>query len=514
MSFKKSVNKSIINIIIASLLVAITILIHSCTKDEQPDRPNIIWIMAEDIGIDLECYGMKGVETPNLNLLAEEGILYSNCYCTNPICSPNRSAMITGVHQNRINAQHHRSNRDVPLLYPYKPITYYLSKAGYTCLLGHSKVMGKGRKTDCNFESKGIGSWDGESNFGLFDKSEDFTAEDQPFFCQIQLKVTHRGDWWNEVQENSEEPVDPAEIELPPYFADHPVIRKDWARYLDQMEYMDHEIGLLMKELENEGLTKNTVVIFIGDNGRCNIRGKGYLYDPGIHIPLIISCPDKLKQGQTDNRLVSTIDISASILHLAGIELPSYMKSIPFIGIKNPQKRDFVYSARDIWDEIYEQSRSITNLNYRYIRNYVTDQSYDAGQAYLEFFRPAVHVMRQLKDEGKLTELQERFFAPEKQAEELYDLVNDPYETRNLVNDTEYQEVLEEMTEMMKQWQNENHDYGLDTIDWDHIVHPRSEEVLEWIKKEKPDLYQQMNKGIEIGFQSLIKEYISQTKKE
>jgi len=256
MSFKKSVNKSIINIIKASLLVAITILIHSCTKDEQPDRPNIIWILAEDIGIDLECYGLKGVETPNLNLLAEEGILYSNCYCTNPICSPNRSAMITGVHQNRINAQHHRSNRDVPLIYPYKPITYYLSKADYICLLGHSKVMGKGRKTDCNFKSKGIGSWDGESNFGLFDKSEDFTAEDQPFFCQIQLKVTHRGDWWNEVQKNSEEPVDPAEIELPPYFADHPVIRKDWARYLDQMEYMDHEIGFQSLSKEYKSQTK------------------------------------------------------------------------------------------------------------------------------------------------------------------------------------------------------------------------------------------------------------------
>ena len=120
-------------------------------------KPNIIWLMAEDIAPDLECYGMKSVQTPTLNKLAEEGIRYTNCFSTNPICSPNRSAMMTGVHQNKINAHHHRGNRDVPLAEPYKPFTYWLREAGYTTILGNPNVMDRGRKIDCNFKNTPLG---------------------------------------------------------------------------------------------------------------------------------------------------------------------------------------------------------------------------------------------------------------------------------------------------------------------------------------------------------------------
>jgi N-sulfoglucosamine sulfohydrolase len=131
------------------------------------EKPNIIWLMAEDMGLDLECYGMPGVKTPHLNKMAREGILYKKAYCTNPICSPNRSAMMIGVHQNITNTHNHRSNRDVPLEAPFKPITSYLRDGGCTCLLGHDSVMKTGSKTDCNFKHRSTGPWDGVENFGL-----------------------------------------------------------------------------------------------------------------------------------------------------------------------------------------------------------------------------------------------------------------------------------------------------------------------------------------------------------
>ena len=197
------------------------ILLFSCTSREDntelKTRPNIIWLMSEDISNDLACYGMEGLQTPNLDKLASEGIRYTNCFSTNPICSPNRSAMLVGAHQNMIKAHHHRSNRDIPLMDPYKPITYWLREAGYTCIVGHQAVMGKGRKIDVNFKHDRLGPYDGVNTFGIFDKLDTLDPDDQPFFAQIQLAVTHRGDWWNRIREESTDRVDTTEISLPEY---------------------------------------------------------------------------------------------------------------------------------------------------------------------------------------------------------------------------------------------------------------------------------------------------------
>ena len=187
--------------------------------------------------------------------------------------------------------------------------------------------------------------------------------------------------------------------------ADHPVIRNDWALYLDQIEKMDQEVGLLIDDLKQKGLYDNTIIIFIGDNGRCNIRGKGYLYDPGLRIPLIVHHPKTMKANKSD-RLVSSTDIAATILDIAGVEKPDYMKAK---SVFETEERSFVYSARDLWDEILERSRAISTKKYRYIHNYMPEQSHDAHQAYLEFHR-SVHIMRKLYKKGKLSS-QSKFFA-------------------------------------------------------------------------------------------------------
>lgn len=461
----------------------------------QDSRPNIIWLMAEDMGQDLECYGMKSVKTPVLNKLAEEGVLYTNACCTNPISSPSRSAMMTGMHQNVINAHNHRSNRDIPLPIDVKPITYYLREAGYTCILGNKQNLGKieglgiGRKIDCNFKHSPIGKYDGVTNFGLFDKYDEFTGADQPFFAQIQLNVTHRGDWWKTVTSQSKHPVNPQSVDLPPYMPDHQKIREEWASYLDQIEYMDNEVGLILNELKEKGLIDNTIIFFIGDNGRCNIRGKGYLYEPGIKIPMI-AWGKGIKPGVL-NEIVSTLDISASILDLAGVKKPDHLmgKSL----FEKGKRPEYFYAARDNWDEIIECMRSISTTQYTYIKNYMPERPWDQHQIYLDFYRPAIHVMRTLKKEGKLDANTSLFMADHKPAEELYDIIKDPFELNNLAMNPQYATVMSKMRKMMSDWQAKNKDCGLEDM---QTRNPATEENLrDWVIKNDPQGWEKLLQG-------------------
>lgn len=488
------------------LIFVLAINLTNCKPKEakkvEAKKPNIVWIMAEDMSTDLECYGMAAVKTPNLNKMANEGILFENCFVTNSICSPSRSAMLIGTHQVKTNSHNHRSNRNVPLDTQFTPFTQKLREAGYTTILGNHAVMRKGRKIDANFKHEPLGEWDGKTKFGLFDKYDTIKKTDEPFFAQIQLVVTHRGEWWNDVREKSTHPVDPSKVELPEYYADHPAIRLDWAKYLDQVEYMDNEVGMIFKELEEKGVADNTIVIFIGDNGRCNIRGKGYLHDPGLKIPYIIHYPKGLKGGQIRNDVVSSTDITATILDFAGVEIPKYMTGKPMFA--EDFKRDYVYAARDLWDEIQEKSRAITSNEWKYIRNDKPEIPFDAHQAYLEFYRPAVHIMRRLKKEGKLNEVQQFFFEDSKPLEELYNLKKDPHELVNLANNPEYASVLK--------------DLRAKTMKFDEAYKPVSDiykpksvqntvDLVQWIKDEKPQVRKQMEEGVEVGFKKYGAEF-------
>jgi N-sulfoglucosamine sulfohydrolase len=496
-------------------IVVIFSTLMSCSagsdqKEKLNEKPNIIFILGEDMSHDLSCFGMQGVKTPVLDQLAKEGVMYTNTFGANPICSPNRSNMMTGVHQNIINAQHHRSNRNIALKEPYKPITKLLRDAGYTTILGHDGVHGKGKKIDVNFTHNPVGEWNGVDQFGLFDKIGEFKKEDQPFFAQITLTVSHRGDWWNRIRNKSKHKVSVDSIILPPYIADTPETRLDWAKYLDQVEYLDYEVGMIMKELDEKGLRENTVVIYVGDNGRSNIRGKGYLYDAGLRVPLIIYGPKFIDQNKVDDRIASSMDISATILDIANVDLPDYMEAISLMGDK---KRDYVYSARDLWDEVLEQSRAISTKRFRYIKNNITELPYDAHQAYLEFYRPAVHVMRSLNEKGELNEFQSKFFDT-KPAEEFYDLKNDPFEEFNLINDPNYKSEIDRLKSYYENWNKNHHDYGFDPIIWENCPPPKSVEVLKWLEESQPEVIESMKKGIEPGFNKYVKAHRKLTDKK
>lgn len=482
----------------------------SCkSADSIPERPNILLIIAEDMTLDLGCYGRTDVKTPNIDRLAAEGLRYTNARCVAPLSSPTRSAMMTGLHHEITGSHNHRSNRDTPLPDPtVRPFTAYLRDAGYTCILGDADCFENQfthadhestRKIDCNFKYENVGPYDGVTSFGLFDKLYEITPEDVPFFSQVTLYQTHRGDWWKEVRSRSKHPVDPASVNLPPYFADHPKVREEFACYLDQVEYMDEEVGLLMDKLEKNGFKDNTIVIFIADNGRADIRAKGFLYDEGTHIPMII-WGKGIKSGVVDD-LVSELDITASILKLAGIERPGYYQGKPLDVFNSKDEKngghEDVYIARDTWDEVMECIRGIDTDRYTYIRNYRQDLPYDPHHLYQDFYRPALHVMRTLRDEGKLNDVQLLFFAETKPYEELYDYVSDPYCIHNIVDDPAMKDVLEDLRARMDAWQAQYPDKGVADRYERVLPENRREENRQryYVKKYHPEEWKKLQDG-------------------
>ena len=408
---------------------------HSFANAAEDTRPNILWITIEDWSADLSCYGTKGIQTPHVDRLASQGIRYELAFTTSPVCSTSRSAMMTGFHQNFIRANQHREHNKQPLPHGIKPIPHLFAEAGYfTALMS--------RKTDCNFTPN--------TRTELFmggDWSERKT--DQPFFARITFGGTHRT--WNR---DPERPIDIKDVELPPYYPDTSFVRRDWANGLEQMQLVDREIGALLKRLDDEGLAKNTIVFFIGDHGRCHIRGKQFLYDGGTRIPMIMRYPGKVKSGSVSNDLVMSIDICATILEAAGIDPPVALhgKSLFSNAVKN---RKYVFAARDKMDETHDSMRAIRSHDYKLILNLMPERPWCQYNRYKEGSYPMLAEMNVLNLQGKLTPEQAAFFAPSKPKIELFDLRNDPYEVNNLADDAKHAKAKATLLRELQTWRKE-----------------------------------------------------------
>ena len=415
--------------------------------------PNIVWIMAEDISTDLACYGETAVETPNLDKLAGDGIRYTHAFCTAPSCTPSRNAMMTGVYQTRTDTQDQRRG-GVTLPEDVKPITHWLRESGYYTSIG----CGYSDKTDLNFDSPNL--FDGKDWKGR--------KPNQPFFAQITLGATHRhGDGWPAIRESSKNPVNPDDVKLPPYLPDHPSCRKDWALYLDAMQKVDHQVGEILERLEREQIADQTVVIFIGDNGRCHLRGKCWLYDAGIRVPLIIRWPGRKKSGMVDGQLVSMVDVSATVLEIAKAHLPESLDGVPLIGPKS-RPRDCIFAARDQIDEVVDHIRCVRTDRFKYIRNYVPEIGYRECE-YVQNHRPMLSAIHDLNARNKLLPVQKLMLAANKPDEELYDLEADPFELNNLAAEAKHAETLEALRLRLDQWISDTSDTGLARLSMDKV---------------------------------------------
>ncbi|MEQ6119852.1 sulfatase [Reichenbachiella sp. MALMAid0571] len=450
-----------------SYIALIALIFQSCSQEEDKSRPNIVWIMAENIGTDLGCYGDPAVKTPNLDKLANEGVLYNQMFTTAPVCSTSRTSMMLGVHQIRFNGHNHRTKRNKELPSPFMPITYYLRKAGYYTAVG----CGFAGKTDVNFKIPK------DKPVGFDGKDWKSRQEGQPFFAQITLPITHRGNHWyadspDEItypeqyapgapyyfRSEFTHQVSPDSVVLPPYVPDHPVVRDDWARYLTQIEKMDVQVGDILQRLEDEGIAENTVVIFISDNGADHYRGEYWLYDRGIQVPMIVRWPNKLKTGSKSNDLISSVDISATVLDIAGIDVPEHLDGVPFIG-QNAKKREYAYASRDRIDDQVDRIRCIRSNDFKYIRNYMPEKGYQETGWILEH-NPALKAIKSLYEKDSLSPAQALHMADVKPEEELYDLKNDRYELNNLAASPNYKKTLEKMRLLLNNWIEETGDKG------------------------------------------------------
>jgi arylsulfatase A-like enzyme len=408
-------------------------------------------MIAEDFSPDLGCYGNRVVQTPNIDRLAAQGVLYTSAFVTAPVCSPSRSALATGMYQTTIGAHNHRSHRDDGYTLPtgVRLFTEYLREAGYhTSNLKGGELEGTG-KTDFNFNV--------EKPFDGADWSE--RKEGQRFYAQINFSETHRA-----FKPFPERPIDPGSVELPPYYPDHPAVRLDWALYLETAQHLDRKVGRVLDRLEKEGLAEDTIVFFFGDHGRPMPRGKQFLYEGGIHIPLIVRIPEKYRPegftpGSSNDDLISSIDITATTLSLAGVKLPANMEGRPFLG-PDMQPRDHIVCARDRCDETVDRIRAVRTRQYKYIRNFYPDRPYTQQNIYKDTSYPPLQVMRQLHAAGKLTVAQAPFMAGKRPEEELYDLEADPYEISNLAGSTDQQQTLEHLRGLLDAWIQQTKDQG------------------------------------------------------
>lgn len=386
-------------------------------------RPNILWFVVEDASPNIGCYGETTIRTPHIDRLAAEGIRFTQAFVTCPVCSPSRSAMVSGMYQTTLGAHNHRSQRSggkgggntlyessYALPNGIRLVPQIFADAGYYV------VNGGNGKTDYNFIEPA----------GLY-RGKDWSGRepDQPFFAMIELQggKARRAKVPN--------PVDPATVTLPPYYPDHPVLRQDWAEYLNAWINADNAVGEVLATLEKRKELDNTVIFFWTDHGVSHARGKQFLYEEGIHVPFIVRFPDRRAAGTSRDDLIVQIDAAATSLALAGLPIPAHLQGRNLFAADYQPRRE-IYSARDRCDETVDTIRSLRTARYKYIRNFVPHVSHMQPNVYKDG-KAIIKTMRELHAAGKLTEFQNRIFAPTRPPEELYDLDADPLESHNLL---------------------------------------------------------------------------------
>jgi arylsulfatase A-like enzyme len=358
------------------------------------------------------------------------------------------------MYQTSIGAHHHRSHREDNYTLPgaVKLVTDVFRENGYfTANIKSINATVKGTgKTDFNF--KADEPFDGNDWNQL--------KANQPFYAQINITQPHRGPYWNDTLRR-QHPVDTSRIRIPPYYPDHPITRLDYATYYAAVQLLDTKIGQILQQLEKDGLAGNTIVVFLGDNGRCQVRDKQWLYQGGLHIPLIIRWPGQIQPGTVRDDLISSIDLTATSLQLAGIAPPASMQGQVFLGPGAAKERKYIFGTRDRCDETVDRIRCVRTQQYSYIRNYRPELPYTQPNAYKETSYPILPLMRKLYAEGKLTPVQQQFMAPQKPAEEFYDLTADPHEIHNLAGAPHYQTKLNQFRKVLDGWIKDTGDVGV-----------------------------------------------------
>jgi N-sulfoglucosamine sulfohydrolase len=435
----------------------------------QPDtpgaRPNILWISVEDMGPHLGAYGDAVAQTPALDRLATEAVRFTRAFTTAPVCAPSRAAIITGMHQAAIGAQHMRTTEDraPELPGPYLAVPPFYVKAFPEYLRAAGYFTSNRAKTDYQFGVP-FTIWDDLGQQAHWRNRSDRT---QPFFSVFNIEVTHESQGFPENIAKSGRPLvtDPARVQVPPYYPDTPVVREALARMYDNVAEMDRRVAAILQELEDDGLADSTIVFFWSDHGDGLPRGKRALYDSGLHVPLMIRCPPRFAcgaaPGSANGDLVSFVDLAPTVLALAGVPVPAHVHGRVLVGPRAaaPPPR-YVFAARDRMDLEYDMQRSARDARFLYIRNFAPEQPF-AGHVPYRNSSPIMQELLRLQAAGTLTGAPALWMRTSRPPEELYDVQADPHQVRNLSGDRAHRATLDEMRRAVEAWMAQIGDQGL-----------------------------------------------------
>ena len=427
------------------------------------ERPNILWIVLEDTNPLMGCYGETLINTPNIDYLAKNGMVFNNAIMPAPVCSPCRSSIITGIMSTSLGTHNHHSARTaesaIYLPENIKTIPEFFKEAGYFTF--------NNGKDDYNFTYDRKHLYEQSyRQHPLYGKSGihldlDSLASKTPFFGQIQLRGG-KEIFNSTFKEQVKTPVDRTLIQLPPYLPNHPDFIEEYANHLDAIQITDEKVGTIIQQLEKSGLLKNTVVFFFSDHGMRITRHKQFLYEGGIRVPLIIADFTKSKNigsATTYDGLVSGIDLGPTSLALADISIPNDVEGNDLF---NPlgKERTFVISTRDRCDFTIDRIRSVRTKEYKYIRNFMTDRPY-TQPTYMDVDGiPFVKTMKQLNTTNELDSLQAIFYSKTRPTHEFYNLKEDPHELHNLASNSAYAAVLQKHISILENWIAETDDKG------------------------------------------------------
>ena len=408
------------------------------------DLPNIIWIFAEDTSPWMGCYGHEAnkMATPNIDSIAAAGVRFDRAFVPAPVCSACRSAMMGGTSQIRFGAHEHRSSRakDAQLYLPegMKLLPEIMKEAGYATY-NHGK-------SDYNFV------WDENATYSKLKMkgqadSWDVLEQNQPFFIQFQTK----GGKSNTKKFPADRKTDPATVTVPADYPQNDIYREVVAQHCDAIRTDDDHIGEILKGLRASGLAGNTIVVYFGDHGANHlVRHKQMPTEGGLHVPFMVMGPEAYVPKQAVRKdLVNMLDLSATTLAWAGIEKPEWFEGRDLFA-EGFAPREWVAAGKDRLDHTIDRVRTIRTDQFRFTRNYKLDRvllqpQYRDKQVYLQN-------LKELYAAGELSDDLKRIYFGERPAEEFYNVVKDPAQVHNLIDDPAYAEEVTRHRKLLDGW--------------------------------------------------------------
>ncbi len=428
----------------------LVVLWTACQLTSQAgEQPNILWITSEDNGPHLGCYGDNYATTPNLDGLAKKGMIYRNAWSNAPVCAPARTTLISGLYPPSTGAEHMRSQTRLPKSIKMYP--QYLREAGYYCT--------NNSKKDYNLIEEGT-VWDESSKKAHWRGRK----PGQPFFAIFNFTVSHE----SQLRKRPHKAVhDPAKVRVPAYHPDTPEVRQDWAQYYDKITEMDSLAGKVLADLEADGLAEDTIIFYYGDHGSGMPRNKRWPYNSGLHVPFIVSVPEKFqhlaasdyKVGGESQRLIGFVDLAPTLMSLIGEKPAEHFQGHSFMGKFQSKAPEYSYGFRGRMDERYDLVRSVRDQDFVYIRHFMPHKVYGQYIDYM-FKTPTTKKWHALYEAGELTPAQSLFWQ-RKPVEELYDLRSDRDEVHNLAKSEQHKETMKRFRKELRRFQFEIRDVGL-----------------------------------------------------